>query len=57
MLTHEEIVHRMWRSCFYRCRLESPEDYMQWRAMVELKWSGRKLDPSNYESFLESLDA
>lgn len=51
--TPEEIVNHLWRTCFYR--MKSARDYMLWRAMIEEKWSGRRVDTTTFHSFLESL--
>lgn len=53
--TPSQIVHRLWKRCFYRPHLKTLKAYMEWKADIELKWSGRTIRTTDYRTFLTDL--
>lgn len=53
--TPEQITEALWRNCKTHKPLLTVQEYMQFQRDTEKKWSGKKLDTSSFEAFVESL--
>jgi hypothetical protein len=55
----EQITHVLWRNCASSCHSPLPDvkTYMEWQKRVEMNWSGKTLDITSFETFVNSLVA
>lgn len=53
--TPEEIVNVLWCTCKTHKPLLTVQDYMQFQKETERKWSGKTIDCSSFDKFLDSL--
>ena len=55
----EQITHALWRNCVRGCHSPLPDvkTYMEWQKRVEMNWSGKTLDITSFETFVDSLIA
>lgn len=53
--TPEEITNALWRTCKTHRPLLTVRDYMVFQKETEMNWSGKTLDITSFETFVNSL--
>lgn len=53
--TPEEITQALWDNCRSHTPLNTVHEYMVWQKKIEQDWSGKTLDITSFETFVNSL--
>lgn len=53
--TPEEITQALWDNCRAHTPINSLQEFMEWQKETERQYSGKTLDITNFETFVNSL--
>ena len=53
--TPEQITQALWDNCRAHTPIDSPYEFMAWQKETEQQYSGKTLDITSFETFVNSL--